>query len=114
MQQRQSLVGTLDPRFGFVLIHGFINRPLSLPWVRGVKFHLFQDRRFWELFLRFSRWQHFLQSVQLGLVKGIGELDVKFDVEVAWFVVSLRGHTLTVDDLQVTWRVASVEWRWRR
>jgi len=102
MRQRQLLVRALDPGFGVVLIHSVIGCPLSLPRVGSVKFHVFQADRFRELLHRLSGWQDRLQVVQFALVKAIGKLDVDFDVEVARFVVSLRGHALTMDDLQVT------------
>ena len=103
MCRRQSLIRALNPRFSLVLVHSLVGRPLSLPWVRGVKFHLFQDDRFRELLHQLPRWQNRLQKVNLVLVNGIGELDVEFDVEVTGFVVSLGGHTLAVDDFQVAW-----------
>jgi len=40
--------------------------------------------------------------VKLILVNGFGELDVELDVEVTGFVVSLRGHSLAMNDFQVT------------
>ena len=109
MCRRQSLVRALDPRFALVLIHSVVGRPLSLPWVGGVKFYVFQGDRFWELLHRVPRRQDGLEKVKLALVKRLGELDAKFDVEVTRFVMSLRRHTLTVDDFQVTWRVSSAE-----
>ena len=99
---RQSLVRALNPRFALILIHSVVSRPLSLPRIRGVKFHVFQDDRFWELVHLVPWWQDRFQKVELALIKGIGELDMKFDVEVTGFVVSLGGHTLAMDDLQVT------------
>ena len=106
---RRSLVRALDSRFALVFIHRVLDRPLSLPRVGSVKFHLFQDRVFRELLRLFSDREDRLQEELFVPVEGIGEFDVKFDVEVTRFVVSLRGHTLTMNDLQVTWRVSSVE-----
>ena len=114
MRLRRLLVRALDPGFGLILIHSFIRCPLTLPRVWSLKLHLFHDDIFRELVQRVSGWQDRLQEVQFVGVKTIGELDMKFDVEVTWFVVSLRGHTLTVDDLQVAWRVSSVKPRWRQ
>jgi hypothetical protein len=94
----RSLIRTLNPRFPLVLIHSIVDRPLSLPRVGGFKFYLFQGDRLGELLHRVPRWQDGLEMVNLVLVKGIGELDAKFDVEDTGFVVSLRGHTLAVDD----------------
>jgi len=107
MCRRQSLVRALNPWFALVLIHSVVDCPLSLPRVGSVKFHVFQDDGFWELIHRVSRWQDGVQKVKFALVKGIGELDVKFDVEVTGLVMSLRGHTLAMDDFQVTWGLVS-------
>ena len=111
MCRKRSLVRTLNPRFALVLIHSVIDCPLSLPRVGGVKFHFFQGDGFRELLHRVPGWQDGFQKVNLVLVKGFGELDVNLDVEVTGFVVPLRGHTLTMDDLQVTWSASSVECR---
>lgn len=104
---RQSLVRTLNPRFVLILIHSVVSCPLSLPRVGGVKFHVFQYDRLWELLHRSPQWQDGFQEVKLVLVKGFGELDVEFDVEITGFVVSLGGHTLAMDDFQVTWAAKS-------
>ena len=82
MLRRRSLVRTLDPGFTLVLIHRVFSCPLSLPRVGSVKFHFFDDDIFLELLQRVSGRQDGLEKVQFGGVKGIGELDVKFDVEV--------------------------------
>ena len=107
--RRKSLVRALNPRLSLILIHSVVGCPLSLPRVGGVKFHLFYHDGFLELLQRLSRWQGGLQKVKFCLVNGIGELDVKFDVEVTGFVVSLRRHTLAMDYFQVTWIFSSVE-----
>jgi len=99
---RRLLVRALNPRFALILIHSVVGCPLSLPWIGRVEFHFFQEDRFWELVHRVPWWQDGFQEVKLTLVKGFGELDVKFDVEVTGFVVSLGGHTLAMDDFQVT------------
>lgn len=109
----QSLVRALNPRFALVLIHSVINCPFPLPRVGGFKFYVFQGDGFWELLHHVPGWQDGLEKVKLALVKGFGELDVKFDVEVTGFVVSLGRHTLAMDDFQVAWRVSSVECRKR-
>lgn len=99
---RRSLVRALNPGLVLIFVHGIVSCPLSLPRVRSVEFHVFQDDRFRELLHWLPRWQHRFQKVKLVLVKGLGELDMEFDVEVAWFVMSLGRHTLTVNDFQVT------------
>lgn len=111
MCRRRSLVRALDPRFALILIHSVVGRPLSLPRIGRVEFHFFQEDRFRELLHRVPWWQDGFQKVKLALVKGFGELDTKFDVEVTGFVVSLGGHALTMDNFQVTWaaQVSSVE-----
>jgi len=108
---RRSLVRALNPRFTLILIHSVVSRPLSLPRIGGVKFHFFQEDGFWELLHRVPCWQDGFQKVELALVKGFGELDAKFYVEVTGFMVSLGGHTLAMDDFQVAWakKVSSVE-----
>jgi hypothetical protein len=100
---RQSLVRALNPRFALILIHSVVSRSLSLPRIGGFKFHFFQERGLLELLHRVPWWQDRFQKVKLALVKGIGELDMKFDVKVTGFVVSLGGHTLAMDDFQVTY-----------
>jgi len=108
---RQSLVRALDSRFALILIHSVVSRPLSLLRIGGVKFHFFQEDGFLELLHRVPWWQDGFQKVKLALIKGVGELDVEFDVKVTRLVVSLGGHTLAMDDFQVTCaiKVPSVE-----
>ena len=98
----QSLVRALNPGFILVLVHSIVGCPIPLPRVRGIKFHFLHEDVLWELLHHVPWRQDGFQEVKFARIKGIGELDVKFDVEVTGFVMSLRGHTLAMDDFQVT------------
>jgi hypothetical protein len=102
MRWRQSLVGALDPRFTLVLIHGVLGCSLSLPWIGSVELNFLQVDAFRELLQWISRGQDGLKQVKLALINRIGELNVQFHVEIARFMVSVRWHTLAMDDFQVT------------
>lgn len=89
--------------FVIILVHAISSSTLLLPLRRLLQVDLLLEHLAGDLVQLPSGRQGLLESGELIGGEGVGELDVELDVKVTVVVVTMRGHTLTLDDLDVTY-----------
>lgn len=96
------LVRALHARLPLILVHRFIPlRAIALPRVDVVKINLVQDDVAGILINRLTGRKSLLEQGDVFDGYVVGPCDGELDIQIAEIVVSLRRHTLAVDDLEV-------------
>jgi hypothetical protein len=74
------------------------------PRINVVQVNFLNDDVLREFLERLSRWKYFFEHLDSRGVNVVGKFDLEFDKQVAWFMMPLRWHALTMYDLELVLR----------
>lgn len=97
------LVTALDTRLVVIFVHAVVVEIWSPPGLGLCEDNLFDDGVLGNLVHGLPGREGLFEVVDESGIDVLWELDGEFDVEVSRFVMTQRGHTLTMNDLEIAY-----------